>query len=67
MNKRDRENILDLICEAKKELYKACDLLNTLTVNPPQDSEIDTLETVSNYILHADSIVSWLRNSITNG
>lgn len=67
MSKCDRENIVDLICEAKKELEKASDLLTTLAVNPPQDSESDVLETVSNYILHANDIVSWLRNSIPKG
>ena len=58
MDKQDRENIIDLICQAKKELEKASDLLLSLNVNLPQESEKDALNTVHNYISHADKIVS---------
>lgn len=65
MDKQDRENIIDLICQAKKELEKASDLLSSLNVNPPQGSDKDALNTVHNYISHADEIVSWLKNAVS--
>lgn len=65
MDKHDCEEIINLICLAKQELEKASNLLSSLKLNLPQGREKDALDIVYNYISHADDIVSWLKNSVS--